>query len=188
MRNAPPGVTRNPSPTMKSKSVEATPRTTGPAGAFPLAACSAVETKDGEIVGTWWCQSHGREATHFKRDGTRCCNPRLGGILLPCFAVLAPMTVERTKPNQQGQRIPAPLNPMTTPYHSSQAVPTEAEQVRGPGFAVPSGSALLRFEARRVRDRLTSARVDLLRGTKSEIEEIISQALTEARRDFPHCQ
>lgn len=48
----------------------------------------------------WWCNSHGRPATHLKKDGEHCCDPQLGGILLPCFAVFAPMTVEgyREKP------------------------------------------------------------------------------------------
>ena len=44
--------------------------------------------------GTWWCNSHGRAATHLMPDGKHCCAPGLGGILLPCFAVFAPMTVE----------------------------------------------------------------------------------------------
>ncbi len=51
--------------------------------------------------GTWWCQSHSRPATHLVergwRSGERCCNPRLGGIMIPCFAVFAPMTVEGYK-------------------------------------------------------------------------------------------
>ncbi len=44
--------------------------------------------------GTWWCNSHCRVATHLKQNGEHCCEPGLGGILLPCFAVFAPMTVE----------------------------------------------------------------------------------------------
>ena len=36
----------------------------------------------------WWCKSHNRMATHLHRrdDGTErpCCEPGLGGILLPC--------------------------------------------------------------------------------------------------------
>jgi len=34
--------------------------------------------------GLWWCHSHGREATDVRSDGERRCNPRLGGIMLPC--------------------------------------------------------------------------------------------------------
>lgn len=35
----------------------------------------------------WWCNSHQRPATHV-RDGTfHCCDPNLGGILLPCDCV-----------------------------------------------------------------------------------------------------
>jgi hypothetical protein len=48
-------------------------------------------------TGTWWCNSHQREATHTRADGTRCCDPKLGGILLPCFVVHAPMTIEKSK-------------------------------------------------------------------------------------------
>ena len=44
--------------------------------------------------GIWWCNSHGRAATHVKPDGDHCCAPRLGGIMIPCFTVFAPMTVE----------------------------------------------------------------------------------------------
>jgi hypothetical protein len=45
MRNAPPGVTRNPSPTMKSKSVEATHDQQAQQGAFPLAAGSTLHAR-----------------------------------------------------------------------------------------------------------------------------------------------
>lgn len=31
-----------------------------------------------------WCNSHNRIATHIDKDGKRCCDPSLGGILLPC--------------------------------------------------------------------------------------------------------
>lgn len=47
--------------------------------------------------GTYWCNSHRREATHKRADGSRCCNPRLGGILLPCFVVFAEMIVTKRK-------------------------------------------------------------------------------------------
>lgn len=49
------------------------------------------------VSGTWWCNSHGRAATHVTHNGARCCAPRLGGIMIPCFAVFAPMTVEYPK-------------------------------------------------------------------------------------------
>lgn len=33
----------------------------------------------------WWCESHKREATHTNATtGNPCCDPKLGGILLPC--------------------------------------------------------------------------------------------------------
>jgi hypothetical protein len=41
----------------------------------------------------WWCNSHRRRATHLLlRDGfdlseSHCCDPNLGGILLPCMCV-----------------------------------------------------------------------------------------------------
>ena len=38
-------------------------------------------------TGTFWCKSHRREATHIGRDGRRECDPKLGGILLPCDVV-----------------------------------------------------------------------------------------------------
>lgn len=41
--------------------------------------------------GLWWCNSHGREATHTNKRGERCCDPKLGGILLPCRAIFAPI-------------------------------------------------------------------------------------------------
>src|ERR1700685_3364615 len=38
--------------------------------------------------GSWWCKSHNRAATHMSQrpDGSQrhCCNPALGGIMLPC--------------------------------------------------------------------------------------------------------
>lgn len=34
----------------------------------------------------WWCNSHQRRATH-KRGDYHCCDPALGGILLPCSCV-----------------------------------------------------------------------------------------------------
>lgn len=37
--------------------------------------------------GVWWCNSHGREATHKDRRGRKCCDPKLGGIMLPCEVV-----------------------------------------------------------------------------------------------------
>lgn len=39
----------------------------------------------------WWCNSHERKATHIqhRQDGhsSHHCDPKLGGILLPCFPV-----------------------------------------------------------------------------------------------------
>ena len=46
-----------------------------------------MEDKSGEL---WWCNSHERRATHIlKRGGSveHHCDPKLDGILLPCFAV-----------------------------------------------------------------------------------------------------
>lgn len=40
--------------------------------------------------GMWWCNAHKREATHV-RNGRPCCDPKLGGILLPCMVVFVPM-------------------------------------------------------------------------------------------------
>lgn len=42
--------------------------------------------------GLWWCNSHRRRATHVASGGgygagKHVCDPKLGGILLPCFAV-----------------------------------------------------------------------------------------------------
>ncbi len=41
--------------------------------------------------GVWWCNSHGRPATHINNHGDHCCDPKLGGILIPCRAILAPI-------------------------------------------------------------------------------------------------
>ena len=39
----------------------------------------------------WWCNSHGRRATYIwwndYHPKTHCCDPKLGGILLPCTCV-----------------------------------------------------------------------------------------------------
>jgi len=40
----------------------------------------------------WWCNSHQRQATHIQyhkgyRTLLHCCDPKLGGIMLPCDAV-----------------------------------------------------------------------------------------------------
>jgi len=37
--------------------------------------------------GTWWCNAHQREATYLSGDGRRKCDPKLGGIMLPCDVV-----------------------------------------------------------------------------------------------------
>lgn len=46
------------------------------------------EDKSGEF---WWCNSHRRSATHILKydDGREAhhCDPRLGGIMLPCVCV-----------------------------------------------------------------------------------------------------
>ena len=41
---------------------------------------------------TWWCNSHQRRATHMYfhagHNGVfHCCDPKLGGIMLPCRSV-----------------------------------------------------------------------------------------------------
>lgn len=48
-------------------------------------------------TGTWWCNAHGREATEVWPDGTHHCARRLGGIMIPCMTVFAPMVVVRPK-------------------------------------------------------------------------------------------
>ena len=48
-----------------------------------------------EAEGVWWCNSHKRQATHTDAHGRRCCDPALGGILLPCNVVFAPMSIEQ---------------------------------------------------------------------------------------------
>jgi len=58
--------------------------------------CSASE-------GVWWCNSHQRQATHTDQQGRRCCEPALGGILLPCNVVFAPMQIV-DEPNTTGER------------------------------------------------------------------------------------
>jgi len=39
----------------------------------------------------WWCNSHGRKAdficVRYPGDKHHCCDPQLGGILLPCYCV-----------------------------------------------------------------------------------------------------
>jgi len=50
--------------------------------------------KSGEVVGTWWCGVHNRHATHVDERGKRYCNPRLGGIMIPCMAELVPALIE----------------------------------------------------------------------------------------------
>lgn len=46
-----------------------------------------------EPQGTWWCNSHGREAPHVNAKGEHTCPPHAGGIMIPCFTVFAPMIV-----------------------------------------------------------------------------------------------
>ena len=40
-----------------------------------------------DVERLWWCNSHGRRATWVDGMGRRCCDPKLGGILLPCRVV-----------------------------------------------------------------------------------------------------
>ena len=41
------------------------------------------------IAEFWWCNSHQRRATHVReRDQYHCCDPKLGGIMIPCECVL----------------------------------------------------------------------------------------------------
>ncbi len=56
-----------------------------------------------ESAGLWWCNSHQREATHIRKDGTRCCDPKLGGILLSCQVVFAPMVIGRRPARDKAQ-------------------------------------------------------------------------------------
>jgi len=36
----------------------------------------------------WWCNSHQRQATHIDwKQGKWVCDPKLGGILLPCVCI-----------------------------------------------------------------------------------------------------
>jgi hypothetical protein len=53
--------------------------------------CPSLDTPAG---GTWWCNSHQREATAIDRQGVRRCDPALGGILLPCHVVYVDAIVE----------------------------------------------------------------------------------------------
>ena len=55
----------------------------------------------------WWCNSHGRKATHLNRFGDHVCAPGLGGILLPCMAVNLTGLVEITEEPDPRLGIPA---------------------------------------------------------------------------------
>lgn len=57
---------------------------------MPIAVQTAPEWQEG----VYWCNSHSREATHINERKERCCDPRLGGILLPCRVILAPIKLE----------------------------------------------------------------------------------------------
>jgi hypothetical protein len=35
----------------------------------------------------WWCNSHQRRATYVRNETDHCCDPNLGGIMLPCRTV-----------------------------------------------------------------------------------------------------
>lgn len=48
-----------------------------------------VVTYTEDATGGWWCDTHRRVATHVRhfnnsRSSERCCNPKLGGIMIPC--------------------------------------------------------------------------------------------------------
>lgn len=64
-------------------------------GTAPVAENPIVLDENYEFAGTWWCNSHGRVATHVDRNGKRCCAPRLGGIMIPCFTEVVPALFER---------------------------------------------------------------------------------------------
>lgn len=62
-----------------------------------------VKNEDGRL---WWCNSHGRKATHLLlREGMSpkpTCAPGLSGIMLPCFAVDLTEEVELVEPSGHG--------------------------------------------------------------------------------------
>ena len=39
-------------------------------------------------TGQYWCKTHNRDATHRKDDGSYVCDPKLGGIAMPCKDVV----------------------------------------------------------------------------------------------------
>ena len=42
---------------------------------------------DGKDARIYWCNAHQRRATGIDTRGKPCCDPKLGGILLPCDVV-----------------------------------------------------------------------------------------------------
>lgn len=52
--------------------------------------CVEATRRASEPKGIWWCNTHNREATHIDAHRKRCCDPNLGGILLPCHVVFDP--------------------------------------------------------------------------------------------------
>lgn len=54
----------------------------------------------GLAEGMWWCAAHGREATYVDKKGRHCCDPKLGGLLLPCSVELIP----ENKPKSERQK------------------------------------------------------------------------------------
>jgi hypothetical protein len=60
---------------------------------LPLPNCS-----DSSGEGVYWCNHHNREATHEDKRG-RCCDPTLGGILIPCQVVFSPMRISDSREN-----------------------------------------------------------------------------------------
>ena len=35
----------------------------------------------------WWCNIHRRQATYVRNETYHCCDPKLGGIMIPCNCV-----------------------------------------------------------------------------------------------------
>ena len=37
-----------------------------------------------DLGATYWCDTHKRKATHINSRVEACCDPKLGGIMMPC--------------------------------------------------------------------------------------------------------
>lgn len=37
-----------------------------------------------DLGATYWCDTHNRKATHINSLVEPCCDPKLGGIMMPC--------------------------------------------------------------------------------------------------------